>query len=330
MRNKQIKFLYCLVSTLEDLYYEQAFISITSLRMHNPNAFVSLLTDKDTIISIEDKKANIRKIVDEIIIEDFSDSLNRFNRSRYLKTIMRNKISGDFLYIDSDTIISQNLDDIQNFEFDLGAVLDFHKLLSSHFLKSQIIERRKLLLDNPDFYNHPYYFNGGLLFVRDTDFNRLFFNKWHENYLIGNKNNLFMDQPSLALTDYQLGFPIKELNGKWNVQIWHGVNFFNDAKIVHYFSTILDYRKYEPFNSSLPIYLRNNGYLSKDDLSIIARPLTFFGNESYIITNENYRIFYTSISGFVRNLYRYKLLFRITEIFFNCIRSIFIKLGIKN
>ena len=64
MIKKNIKYLYCLVSDTDDIYYEQTFISMTSLRMHTPSAFISLLTDENTINSIQERKADIKDIVD--------------------------------------------------------------------------------------------------------------------------------------------------------------------------------------------------------------------------------------------------------------------------
>ena len=322
MNTEPFKYLYCLISRIDDLYYEQAFISISSLKIHNPNAFVCLFTDKDTIDSIKSRKADISKIADEIVVQHFEESIDSLNRSRILKTTMRNKISGDFLYIDCDTIICQNLSEIENINFDLGAVLDYHKSLPNHILMYQIIERRKLLLNDPDFYNSSYYFNGGIIFARDTEFNNDFFKKWNENYLLGCKINLPMDMPSLALTNYQLGSPIKELDGKWNVQVWHGANYFQNAKIIHYYATILDHRKYEPYCTVLPLKVKKNGYLSEEDISLILNPLRFFGDATYIISGCDYLIFRSSIGGFIRNLYKHQFLFKLFEKIFDLAKKI--------
>lgn len=43
-----MKFLYVLVSNERDIYYEQTYISILSLKHFNPNACVHLLVDNLT------------------------------------------------------------------------------------------------------------------------------------------------------------------------------------------------------------------------------------------------------------------------------------------
>jgi hypothetical protein len=321
-----MKFLYVLISTPKDIYYEQAFISITSLRMHTPNAFVSLFTDKETIDSIQSRKADIRKIVDEIVIENFEANVSNLKRSRILKTTMRNKIDGDFLYIDCDTVICDNLNDIEEFEFDLGAILNRHTIstISMNRIFSTKVLRK--ICNKPDFYNYPHYFNSGLLFVRDTKFNREFFEKWNENYLLGCKKNVSLDQPSLALTNYQLGFPIKKLDGKWNTQVWNGANYLHNAKIMHYYA--LEGSEYEPFSHSLPLELKKTGFLTENDLSLIAQPKGFFGKAAYIIVGDNYEVYRSYIGFFIRRLYKYKFLFKLIDKIFAIFITIYLKLNL--
>jgi hypothetical protein len=318
-----MKFLYVLISTPKDIYYEQAFISITSLRMHNPSAFVSLLTDKETIDSIQNRKADISKIVDEIVIENFEADVSNYKRSRILKTTMRNIINGDFLYIDGDTVICDNLNEIEKFEFDLGLVLGQHTIRTLSINRFHSIRQLKTIFNKPDFYNYPYYFNGGLLFAKDTEFNREFFKKWNENYFFGCKKNLYMDQPSLALTNFQLGFPIKELDGKWNVNVRNGVNYLHNAKIMHYYASVG--KEYEPFSNSLPLRVKETGFLTENDLSLIAQPKGFFGKAAYIIVGNNYEIYRSNIMVFLRKLYKYKFLFKLIDIVFAIPRMINVK-----
>jgi len=307
-----MKFLYVLISTPKDIYYEQAFISITSLRMHTPNAFVSLLTDKETIDSIQSRKADIRKIVDEVVIEDFEANVSNLMRSRILKTSMRNRIDGDFLYIDCDTVICDDLNEIEKFEFDFGAVLNRHTIIALSTNRTLATSRLRKIYNKPDFYNYPYYFNSGLLFVRNTKFNRDFFEKWNKNYFLGEQKNIHLDQPSLALTNYQLEFPIKELNGKWNVQIWNGVNYLHNAKIIHYYA--YEGNEYEPFSHSLPLRVKETGFLTENDLSLVAQPKGFFGKAAYIIVDDSYEIYRSNVVFFIKRLYKkYKFLFKLID-----------------
>ncbi|MCL2206475.1 MAG: glycosyltransferase [Fibromonadales bacterium] len=315
-----MKYIYCLISTVKDIYYEQAFISITSLRMHTPNAFVTLFTDKETIDSIENRKADIRKIADEVIIENFESKVSNFKRSRMLKTAMRNRIEGDFLYIDSDTVVCQDLSEIGDINFELGAVLDGHTLNLLNFRRFSVIVPLKRMLNKADFYDYPYYFNSGLLFVRDTKCNRIFFEKWSENYFLGCQRGVRIDQPSLALTNYQSNFPIKELDGRWNVQVWNGANYLHNAKIMHYYAS--DDSEYEPFSRTLPLKLKEMGCLTEDELFLVAQPRGFFGKAAFIAVGDDYEICRSNIGGLLRKLYKHKFLFKLIDKIFALPRMI--------
>lgn len=83
----------------------------------------------------------------------------------------------------------------------------------------------------------PYYFNSGVILVKDTPLSNQLYEKWHENWkdTVKNKNSVF-DQPPLFKTDYELGFVIKPLDGVYNCQLLGSVQFLSGAKIIHFFN----------------------------------------------------------------------------------------------
>ena len=101
VEDKSMKYLYVCTSSKKDFFLEQTFVSITTLKINTPNAFVTLLIDKATEKTLDESRENIKKIVDEIIIIDLDESLSAKVRSRLLKTSMRLHIQGDFLFIDN-------------------------------------------------------------------------------------------------------------------------------------------------------------------------------------------------------------------------------------
>ena len=60
------KIVYCIVSNDEDIYLEQAWVSIYTLRRHNPDAEVILLVDKDTELTLIGKRSGIKELVAEV------------------------------------------------------------------------------------------------------------------------------------------------------------------------------------------------------------------------------------------------------------------------
>ena len=77
---------------------------------------------------------NIKKYVSEIIVVNVPDGMNKMHRSRYLKTTLRQHISGDFLFVDADTVITCDLSEIDEVDMEIAAVLDRHSPVSEHEL----------------------------------------------------------------------------------------------------------------------------------------------------------------------------------------------------
>ena len=122
------KVVYVLVSQESDYYYEMLLLSLFSLRLYHPlgDAEVVVVMDRDTQQRLIDIKADI---LDEVtpIVPDIPQGYSTMQRSRFLKTSLRAFITGDFLYLDTDTIICRSLCEVDSFDGDFCAVLDNHK-----------------------------------------------------------------------------------------------------------------------------------------------------------------------------------------------------------
>ncbi|MBR2199092.1 MAG: hypothetical protein IJ909_12080, partial [Fibrobacter sp.] len=123
-----VKFLYILVSEEKDIYYEQTLASALSLRHYNPDAFISLLVDDKTDKNLVGEfRSQIRNLANEYKVVPFDKGMSNQERSRHLKTNMRNLLEGDFLFIDGDTAIVDKLDTIPlDSSKSIFAVADLH------------------------------------------------------------------------------------------------------------------------------------------------------------------------------------------------------------
>ena len=123
----ETKIIYVLVSNENDCYLEQALVSIYSLRLYNPDANLLLLVDEETSRTLEN---GIRKLilnyVSKLVIVDVPFHYSKQQKSRYIKTSLRSQVIGDFLFIDCDTIINEELKDIDNLSCEIAAVPDCH------------------------------------------------------------------------------------------------------------------------------------------------------------------------------------------------------------
>ena len=134
-----LKVVYVLVSDLKDYFYEQMLISIASLRYRMDSVNIILLTEQVTGQLLKEKKAEVYSLVDRVVIHKVNGAFNMAEKSRILKTKMRNSIEGDFLYIDCDTVVCENLEQITELKC-TGAVLDNHQLVNKEIYEFRPVE----------------------------------------------------------------------------------------------------------------------------------------------------------------------------------------------
>lgn len=230
------KIVYCIVSSEKDIYLEQAWASVYTLRKYNKDAHVTLLVDKGTEATLTGKRAGIRELVTEVVAVDTPEGYNAMQRSRFLKTNFRQVLTGDILFIDSDTVIAGSLEDIDKTDADIAAVLDSHRIgkeiLAFKYDFQMVKEAFGMSIKDDD-----YYFNSGVIFVKDNEKTRLFFADWYDNWKYSAfQKNLSVDQPSLFVTNKNHGFIIKELSGVYNCQIRYSLKYLLNSVILHYFN----------------------------------------------------------------------------------------------
>ena len=273
-----IKYLYVLSSDNSDLYYEQALLSITSLKRKNPDSFVSLLTDDKTseYLRNDSKKNIIFNLLDEFKEITFTPDIGKKYRSRWLKTSMRKHIDGDFLFLDCDTIIAEKLK-IQK-EINLGAVLDIHLPLQKRFKDKHYrdihIQRDIKCKFTTASHN---YFNSGLILCRDIPSNHNFFDLWHSYWMSGVEYGILEDQPSFSMANIVLGNIITELDGTWNCQLVHdGLFYLGIAKIIHYYNVIDNKKNYIFAKLSTYETIKKNGFIPKWIYKFLKHPRAAF------------------------------------------------------
>lgn len=302
------KVVYVITSTPKDIYLEQTYVSVYSLRKHNKDAHVVLLTDDKTNETLTGNRAKILELITEKKVVEFDKDMSNLRRSRYLKTSMRNIVDGDFIYIDGDTIINAPLDELDSFKDELCAVDDAHMTLDKHFAKADLLRRAKTLGFNIESEIHN--FNGGVMYVKDTPKTREFFSKWHENWKRSMKKGINLDMPALMQTNIEMGHIIKDMGGQWNCQIYFGFTYMMEAKIIHYFASMFSdsdgtYAYFFTDPKSFDI-LKNTGNISSEMEGYISKPLLCFkhpyeligGTDVYLHSSRMYtamKIMYNKI-----------------------------------
>ena len=311
------KIVYAVTSDNTDIYLEQTYVSIYSLRKFHPDAHIALVVDDITDKTIVGVREYILKEITEKIVVIPPQDYTKVERSRFLKTTLRSQIDGDYLFIDSDTVIVSNLDAIDSFEEDICAVIDYHVPLNQHSMFDSTINVQANKIDwiiSESDYN---YYNSGVLYVKDKEKTRELYHKWHEEWEKSISRGFHSDQPSLGKVNKEMGYVIHEMDGVWNCQIAaNGLRFYENAKIIHYFSsTIKNHDKnnvYALMNCEVFINLKNKGEMGEALTLMLDHPKSLFPNQIIILTGENLRIFNTALITYMYVLYsKYRNVFKI-------------------
>lgn len=321
------KIVYVLVSGMADNYLEQMLISIYSLRIHNPHAIVSLIIDDKTKSTLNHGRAKILDYVNDVIIVDLPKGYNNKKRSRFLKTSVRKYISGDFLFVDTDTVITDNLGSIDFCDADIAAVKDMHCSINDNFYKKEIERNSKKIAYSIGVDDE--YFNSGVVYVKDSIEAKSFYLKWHENWENGCSHGVYTDQASFLKTNGELGGVIKELGGVWNCQIINNITFLSESKIIHYFcSGIVKGNVNRPYlfmNDRACEQIKNNDYEITNELkeSILnakkefsvpleiysGKDLELLHSRQFLFLKHYFYTFYSLFTFFDKILYNIRHLF---------------------
>jgi hypothetical protein len=283
-----MKYVYVLTSSPKDIYYEQFYLSAVSLRLFNPTAHIILLVDQKTKDTLVEKRSNHEKTISETKVLSVPSEYTQKEVSRWIKTSISEYVSGSFLYIDCDTIITDKLD----FNFPpgmvIGAVLDTHTAITNHHLRD-VFRNDNQRLGFDSITKIDKYFNGGLIYCRNCADGKKFFAKWHDLWIKSRNMGNSQDMPSFNQANYECDNIIAELDGSWNCQISHnGIPYLFSAKIIHYFATSLT--SFEPpfmlASNEILKSIKKSGEISPDIIKLLHNPRAAFLGNTRLISDQ--------------------------------------------
>jgi hypothetical protein len=302
----QTKIVYVLVSNDSDTYLEQALLSMCSLRIHNPDTEIILIVDDLTDATITGKRSNILKYITSKVVVNIQGKYTNLQRSRILKTSMIEYIEGDFLYIDNDTIITSSLAEIDNFSYDVGAIRELHlPSFRSHYDFVKIKKDIKKIGGEINYDSK--YFNAGVIFVRDNHKTRQFFKDWNEYWLKGSLSGINLDMPSFAIADILNNHIIQELSGVWNCQIYWGLKYLYQSKIIHYLVSNMPFHTgslSDFIDEKIWLDIKREGEISEKINYILNNPYEYFSEYTQIIYGHDVKIWNSFSVRLLRFLYR--------------------------
>ena len=287
-----MKILYVLVSSESDFYYEQALISMMSAKYQMPDCTISLLTERETDSSLNGPRNLIKEYLSEKAVIDLDSSLSPMQKSRWLKTSMRDLIKGDFLYVDVDTVFAGPVDEAL-FTDDVMGVPDGNCLFSEHPLRSPIENNLK----KANFQNSlKYHINSGVLYFRDSPVTHSFCRKWHQLWSECCKKGIFIDQPALHQAFIDVKLEQHLLPNFMNAQFGRNRNTLAAGIILHYYSSWTQDSSFSPAYKFLQKkWLKEFRESPKAEIfqKTIQNPKEAFDSGTYVM-GENYNLWYYS------------------------------------
>lgn len=270
------KIVYVLVSNRNDYYTEMLQLSLYSLRLYHPHDVVEIVMDEDTHRRLMKRRSPLLTEANPIIV-NVPDCYSSVQRSRYLKTSLREILSGDFLFIDTDTVIGGSLRAIEEgLNESIAAVLDNHD--------GEIVEVQRLIEPKNWSVLYPVkQFNSGVFYVRDTAEAHRFFLQWHENWKYCVSNGCNYDQPGLRKALQETDIHIEELSGIWNCQVSRpsSMEFQKDAVIMHY-------QRAGFFVSKVCREIRKAGKVCGEAEALAKSPRIYFSGQTLFLTQMEF------------------------------------------
>lgn len=114
------KIVYCLSASVGDVYEAMTRVSLATLRISNPNAFVIIACDQLTMQALKSGHSKLLEEADAVVEWPSPDGPAIF-RNRYIKTQLGKIIEGPFLFIDSDTIVRKPVGALFELKTDVAA-----------------------------------------------------------------------------------------------------------------------------------------------------------------------------------------------------------------
>ena len=270
-------FVYVLVSNEKDAYYEQTMISASSLLTHNNGAKVVIILDQGTAATFKGKRTYHEKLGVQIREIQVPESYNNRDRSRFLKTTMYHYIDEDFLFIDGDTLICEELKPDFSEDMSIGMVLDRHQKISEGSYQNFYEKRSKPLHWSAGYQD--LHFNSGVIWVKKSPDAQKFFDEWHKLWKETlEKYAVVYDQTALNEVNVRLDGIVKEMDGTWNCQATRRSSFIKylyNAKIMHYYASF-GLTCFDLANKDIQRTILNETHKGLD--TIIANPKTAFSS----------------------------------------------------
>jgi Nucleotide-diphospho-sugar transferase len=214
-------------------YADMAFVSASAVRAVHPELERCLLTDAATAARLQAADRPLLDLFQTVhVVPDVVGSAKE--RSRELKTRLRQELSGELLYLDVDTVPIRPFTDLARFE---GDVLAAYDRVAQH-PEPHIPHWWKPLYRKLGWVYPPErYLNNGVMYLRDTpavhELSRDWHRRWRASVVAGCAN----DQPAFNAAAHELGIQVGILPVPYNAMVTVAPRFARGARILHFYAS---------------------------------------------------------------------------------------------
>ena len=256
----------CFVLSEKDLglYTDMAAVAALAVRRLHSQARIVLVIDEPTAHVIEYGNHALAGIVSEIIVQPTGTDAPGVS-SRHLRTVLRQLVKGDYLYLDTDAIAVRPLDRGWPKGTDLAMARDRNQRGITPLARPDIEKLRmklgwKFRMDR--------YLNAGVLFVRDTPSAHAFYAEWHRRWKQALSLGIWQDQFSFNTASTAGVATIGILPDRDNWVTHSTAMLRGRARIFHFFASV--YGEQIPGNTLLGHLIsrfQQDGVLDEDTLA---------------------------------------------------------------
>ena len=147
------------------------------------------------------------------------------------------------------------------------------------------------------------------MLVRDNEFTREFFKKWNEEWKVATfQKNASSDQRPLLKVDHDYGYVIECLPDTFNCQVALSIQYFHEAKILHFWHMKNDFYfdlDYSPFaNKYVYKQVRQNKSITPEVASLIKDCKNTFNSPSMVVGRNDLEFLMSAFNTILGKAYR--------------------------
>jgi hypothetical protein len=233
-----LKIVYALTLGEDRLPELAMVLSVESLKVFHPELEVIGVTEKIARDQLSINGSPLLELVDTWVqCDDVSGTASQ--KSRAIKSSLRRRITGTYLFLDVDTVVVKELSLLRVLSADIAIVQDrYSRTIPAGFPDWVVPHYRALGWDYPT----KQYFNTGVMLVQDNHRTHKLYAEWEKCLGLTLKQGIYQDQPAFNHALEKTRINAHELPMAYNAMVQTDELYRYNAHILHFFYNKTNYR----------------------------------------------------------------------------------------